>query len=104
VNERAGPLAAGAIGGELLASGRPGDHHPCDLEPEFGPARMESVDANKLFEMALGVGNGWQVVKSEMDVEGRPLQLWLDFAAGSQAAYPGAGIGAGCTTRPRSPA
>ena len=61
-----------------MASGRPGDHHPCDLEPEFVPARMESVDANKLFEMALGVGNGWQVVKSEMDVEGRPLQLWLE--------------------------
>jgi len=26
------------------------------------------MDANKLFEMALGAGKGWRVVKSEMDV------------------------------------
>lgn len=49
---------------------------------------MEGMDANKLFEMALGVGNGWRVVKSEMNVKGRQLQLWLDFAAGSQFSCP----------------
>jgi hypothetical protein len=26
------------------------------------------MDANKLFEMALGVDNGWRVVRSEMNV------------------------------------
>lgn len=51
-----------------MVSGRPGDHRRCGWEPEFGPARMEGMDANKLFEMALGAGNGWRVVKSEMDV------------------------------------
>lgn len=74
-----------------MVSGRPGDHRRCGLEPEFGPARMEGMDANKLFGMALGVGNGWRVVKSEMDVAGRQLQLWLDFAAGSQFACPRCG-------------
>ena len=42
------------------------------------------MDANTLFGMALGLGNGWKVVKSEMDVEGKQLKLWLDFEAGSQ--------------------
>jgi hypothetical protein len=46
------------------------------------------MDANKLFEMAPGVGGGCLVVRSEMNVPGRPLQLWLDFAAGSQFACP----------------
>ena len=44
------------------------------------------MDANTLFGMALGLGNGWKVVKSEMDVEGKQLKLWLDFEAGSQFA------------------
>jgi transposase len=52
---------------------------------------MAGMDANKLFEMALGVGNGWRVVKSEMNVPGRQLRLWLDFAAGSQFACPKCG-------------
>ena len=73
-------------------SGRPGDHRPCGFEPEFGPARMEGMEANKLFEMALGAGNGWRVVKREMNVAGRQLQLWLDFAAGSQFACPRCGL------------
>ena len=45
---------------------------------------FSAMDANTLFGMALGLGNGWKVVKSEMDVEGRQLRLWLDFDAGSQ--------------------
>jgi transposase len=49
------------------------------------------MDANTLFGMALGLGNGWKVVKSEMDVEGRELKLWLDFEAGSQFACPECG-------------
>ena len=49
------------------------------------------MDANKLFEMALGLGSGWKVVNSEMDVAGRQLKLWLDFAAGSQFACPSCG-------------
>lgn len=74
-----------------MSSGRPVGRHGCGLELEFGLAKMGEMDANKLFEMALGVGNGWRVVKSEMDVEGRQLRLWLDFAAGSQFACPRCG-------------
>ena len=49
------------------------------------------MDANRLFEMALGLGNGWKVVKSEMVVETRQLRIWLDFQAGSQFACPECG-------------
>jgi transposase len=47
-----------------------------------------SMDANVLFEKALGLGSGWKVVKSEMDVAERRLQLWLDFEKGAQFACP----------------
>jgi hypothetical protein len=30
-----------------------------------GPGRMLRMDANKLFEIPLGVGNGWPAVKSD---------------------------------------
>ena len=46
------------------------------------------MDANVLFEKALGLGSGWKVVKSEMDVAERRLQLWLDFEKGAQFACP----------------
>jgi transposase len=49
------------------------------------------MDANKLFEMALGLGSGWKVVKSEMDVPTRQLRIWLDFEAGSQFECPECG-------------
>ena len=49
------------------------------------------MEANLLFEQALGLGNGWNVVKSEMNVESRQLKLWLDFQAGSQFACPRCG-------------
>ena len=49
------------------------------------------MDANVLFGKALGLGDGWKVVKSEMDVEGRQLKLWLDFEKGSQFACPECG-------------
>jgi transposase len=49
------------------------------------------MDANKLFEMALGLGSGWKVVKSEMDVGTRQLKIWLDFGAGSQFECPECG-------------
>ncbi|HEY5813202.1 MAG TPA: hypothetical protein VIT23_11195, partial [Terrimicrobiaceae bacterium] len=47
-----------------------------------------AMDANVLFSKALGLGSGWKVVKSEMDVAGRELKLWLDFEPGSQFACP----------------
>lgn len=50
-----------------------------------------AMDANVLFGMALGLGSGWKVVNSEMDVAGRQLKLWLDFEAGSQFACPNCG-------------
>ena len=34
--------------------------------------------------MALGLGNAWKVVKSEMNIERRELKLWLDFERGVQ--------------------
>ena len=46
------------------------------------------MDANRLFERALGLGNGWKVIKSQMDVEQRRLELWLDFEVGAQFACP----------------
>lgn len=49
------------------------------------------MDANKLFEMALGLGSGWKVVKSEMDVATRQLKIWLDFEVGSQFECPECG-------------
>ena len=49
------------------------------------------MDANILFSKALGLGNAWKVVKSEMDVEQRQLRLWLDFERGAQCACPECG-------------
>ena len=49
------------------------------------------MDTNNLFGKALGLGNGWKVVKSEMNVEGRCLRLWIDFATGSHFACPRCG-------------
>lgn len=49
------------------------------------------MDANMLFGKALGLGDGWKVVESEMDVEGRQLKLRLDFAKGLQFACPECG-------------
>jgi transposase len=49
------------------------------------------MDANVLFGKALGLGDGWKVVESEMDVEGRQLKLRLDFANGLQFACPECG-------------
>jgi len=46
------------------------------------------MDANLLFEKALGLGSGWKVVKSEMNVAERRLKLWLDFAKGAQFPCP----------------
>jgi len=40
------------------------------------------MDAHVLFGQALGLENGWKVVKSEMAVEQRQLRLWLDFESG----------------------
>jgi transposase len=49
------------------------------------------MDANVLFGKALGLGSGWKVVKSEMDVAGRELKIRLDFESGSQFACPQCG-------------
>ena len=50
-----------------------------------------AMDTNKLFEMALEMGSGWKVVKSEMDVGMRQLKIWLDFGADSQFECPEGG-------------
>jgi transposase len=46
------------------------------------------MEANLRFERALGLGNGWKVIKSEMNVEQRRLELWLDFETGAQFPCP----------------
>ena len=49
------------------------------------------MDANILFSKALGLGDAWKVIKSEMNVEQRQLRLWLDFERGLQFACPQCG-------------
>jgi len=49
------------------------------------------VDANVLFGKALGLGDGWRVVESEMDLGGQQLKLKLDFGKGLQFACPECG-------------
>lgn len=49
------------------------------------------MQENILFGQALGLGNGWKVTKSEMDIVGQQLKLWLDFEAGSYFACPKCG-------------
>jgi len=44
------------------------------------------MDSNVLFTKALGLGPGWKVVASEMDVAGRELRLRLDFERGAHFA------------------
>jgi hypothetical protein len=46
------------------------------------------MQENILFWQALGLGNGWKVIKSEMDVAGQQLKLWLDFERGTYFACP----------------
>ena len=57
----------------------------------FGGQIFAAMDANVLFGKALGLGSVWKVVKSEMDVAGRELKIWLDFETGSQFACPQCG-------------
>ena len=57
----------------------------------LGGQILAGMDANVLFGKALGLGSGWKVVKSEMDVAGRELKIWLDFESGSQFACPQCG-------------
>jgi len=49
------------------------------------------MEANQLFEQALGLGSGWKVIKSELDTANKQLRLELDFERGSQFACPKCG-------------
>ena len=49
--------------------------------------RISAMDANVLFSKALGLGSGWKVVKSEMDVGGRELSS-AGFRAGQPVRSP----------------
>jgi hypothetical protein len=49
---------------------------------------LAGIDSNVLFGKALGLGSGWKVVKSEMDVAGRELKIWLDFEPGPHFVLP----------------
>jgi len=49
------------------------------------------MNANKLFEMALGLGSGWKVEKSDMELEASTLKLWLKFEPKSLFACPSCG-------------
>ena len=77
-------------------SGGTGMRGPCGLGKEglaravVGGQILGGIDANVLFGKALGLSGGWKVVKSEMDVAGRELKIWLDFT-GSHFACPRCG-------------
>ena len=94
--------------GEKMGAGRPPNPAPLAAEaflgtyfssrPEEGGrnGRKSSVESshmqeNILFGQALGLGSGWKVIKSEMDVAGQQLKLWLDFESGSYFACPKCG-------------
>jgi hypothetical protein len=57
----------------------------------FGRQSFAAVDANVLFGKALGLSIGLKVLKSEMDLAGRELKIWLDFESGSPFACPRCG-------------
>lgn len=61
------------------------------LAEQYGVFQNAGMDANKLFGMALGLDNGWKVVKSEMDVGCRELKIWLDFTTGLRFPCPQCG-------------
>jgi len=42
-----------------------------------------AMEANQLFEQALGIGSGWKVIKSELDTANEQLRLELDFERGT---------------------
>lgn len=44
------------------------------------------MNANTLFQMALGLGSGWKVVNSEMNFAAKQLKIWLDFDPGTHFA------------------
>lgn len=52
-------------------------------------------EVRQLFEKALGLVPPWKVVRSEFDLEGRRLDLFLDFERGARFACPECGA-AGC--------
>jgi len=83
------PLAAEAFGGNLFWSADGGRREWKDAASSC--KFVSPMDANTLFSQALGLGSGWKVVNSEMDVAGRQLRLWLDFEPGSQFACPECG-------------
>jgi len=49
------------------------------------------MNANTLFQIALGLGSGWKVANSEMNVAGKQLKIWLDFDSGTHFACPECG-------------
>ena len=81
----------GALGGKTSGSERPANRMVCGLESVFRPFRMAGMDANTLFSQALGLGNQWNVVKSEKDVPQRQLRLALDFPVDTKFACPRCG-------------
>ena len=49
-------------------------------------------DPNALFEMALQLGGGWKVVRSEFRGGSKGLELWLDFEPGTKFPDPQSGV------------
>jgi len=57
-------------------------------KPLYKAQPPSSMNANILFSQALGLGDEWKVVDSQLEVESRQLHLWLDFQTGSRFACP----------------
>ena len=61
------------------------------LEKSLRVKSFSTMDPNQLFEMALQLGSGWKVVRSEFCGEPRRLELWLDFLPGTKFPDPQSG-------------
>jgi len=74
------PAPLGVAGGRgELWQGCPADSAGRAGMPRAGMVHSWAMDAKTRFEMALGLGGGWKVVKSEIDVESRELNICLDL-------------------------
>lgn len=78
-----------AFGGTIFEGFEPSLSR-CLLKRE-GKVQLPLMDANKLFEIALGLGSGWKVENSEIEMDASTLKLWLRFQPGSLFSCPTCG-------------
>lgn len=74
--------------GGTYVKGREKEEQIFGLELVAWAGRILAMDSNTLFTQALGLGDKWKVVNSQMDIENRELRLTLDFMAGTKFTCP----------------